>query len=370
MRLILAGLFVAGSLLLCFGRASATPEYARQTLLSCGACHAVGTQLNDFGRAFVYNGDRLPRLLPKDDVPLQIRGQGVYTSDPDPTGLPKAIVDEVEVLSSAQIGKNFGYGIESYVLDGGVPGDQREAWASYNTSGSAIPADLRAGLQVLPLPLDPERFRDSNNHYLIWDQTVGLNTFDFIDPKGGARVSFGRDAQGLSGSVLALYPHDQGSTVPGVGTDTMFTLKDASPAYALQVYHYAGQRDVGGIDSFWRTGYALGLYRGRAWLDTTLQEGYDSNAMGDGVPVRSSGGFAQLRYQIGPNGFALARYDGVSDTSGNFQHTMTIGYGFRFMRAFKLEFEDLVSHQPQTHNTFSIVFGFGVSTYHIGDAAY
>jgi hypothetical protein len=49
---------------------------------------------------------------------------------------------------------------------------------------------------------------------------------------------------------------------------------------------------------------------------------------------------------------------------------MTIGYGFRFMRAFKLEFEDLVSHQPQTHNTFSIVFGFGVSTYHIGDAAY
>jgi hypothetical protein len=369
MRYVVAALFIGCAIFVTSGRASATPEYARQTLLSCSACHSVGVKLNDFGRAFVYNGDRLPWLLPKGDVPLQIRAQAVYTSDPDPTGLPKTIVDEVEILSSAQIGKNFGYGLESYVLDGGVPGDQREAWASYNTSGG-LPASLRAGLQVLPLPLDPERFRDSNNHYLIWDQTVGINPFNFIDPMGGARVAFGRDGQGLSGSVLALYPHDQGSTVPGVGTDSMFTLKDASPAHALQVYYYAGQRDVGGIDAFSRTGYALGLYHGRAWFDATLQEGYDSNPNGDGVPIRSSGGFAQLRYQIGANGFALARYDGVSDTSGNFERTMTIGYGLRFLRGFKVEFEDVVSHQPQTHNTFSIVFGFGVSTYHVGDAAY
>ena len=369
MRYVVAVLFIGCAIFGTSERASATPEYARKTLLSCGACHSVGTQLNDFGRAFAFNGNRLPRLLPKGDIPLLVRGQAVYTSDPDPTGLPKVIVDEVEVLSSAQIGKNFGYGIESYVLDGGVPGNQREAWASYNTTGN-VAADVRAGLQVLPLPLDPERFRDSNNHYLIWDQTVGLNTFAFIDPKGGARVAVGNDGNGISGSALALYAHDQASSVPGVGTDSMFTLKDASPSHALQVYYYAGQRDVGGIDAFTRTGYALGLYHGRAWFDTTLQEGWDSNPNGDGIGVHSSGGFAQLRYQIGAAQFALARYDGVADTSGNFERTMTIGYGFRFSHAFRLEFEDVVSHQPQTHNTFSVVFGFGVSTYHVGDAAY
>ncbi len=44
-------------------RASATPQYASQTGLSCGRCHvnpAGGGPRNAFGKAFAANGHKLP----------------------------------------------------------------------------------------------------------------------------------------------------------------------------------------------------------------------------------------------------------------------------------------------------------------------
>ena len=352
--------------------APATPDFARRTMLSCNACHTVGTKLTEFGKAFMVQSYRVPRLTGVGNAPVAVRGQMVYSSEPDPTGLPKAIVDEVDFLSAGPLGKHFNYNIEQYSLDGGRDGLTRETWIEYLTSQKQrLPLQIRAGLQVLPIPVDPERFRETNAHYALYDQTVGSNPFTFFDPHMALSIGVGHEIGGIHAAFLAVDPHDPQSTLPRSGLDRMLALTHADPSLALEAYRYDGKRVIAGAnDDFWRQGYGASMYRGRFALTAVVQTGYDANADGAGTAISSSGGFLQARMQVGAHNFAIARYDGTNDTTGNFGRSLTFGGGTLLGRAFRLEIEDQVFHAPQTHNALSIVLGFGMSTVHEGSFAY
>lgn len=363
-------LVVLGIFALCVRPAGATTEFARRTLLSCGACHSVGPALNDFGRAYKSNHYILPNLLPKGDVPLTVQAQGGYFSDGNP-GLPKAIADKIIALTGAQVGNHFTYDVQQYVLDGGTPGLLREGWVEYTTSWRApIPVDVRVGSQVLPLPTDPERFKLSEQDYAIDDQTIGNNPFDLYEAKDGVRLSVGKEVNGLSVSMLALDNHDQGSVIPQTGTDYMFAAQQSFSRANFEVYRYTGRRAFNGEDQFWRQGFGANAYVGRLTLNTMLQTGNDSNPLGGTGPVQSSGGYVQGTYQVGRSIFAYAREDGTNDTTGNFNRQFVYGASLFAGRAFKIQLEDVVTHGPQTHNALAFIVGIGVSTLHFGSSSY
>ncbi len=369
MRLLVCVLAVS-MWLLPSGRAGATTEFARRTLLSCGTCHAVGISLNDFGRAFKKNHYVVPPLLPRGDVPVTLQAQGGYFSDGN-TGLPKAIVDKVIALAGGQIGSHVTVDAQQYFIDGGEPGDLRELWVEYTSSWSArIPVDIRVGQQVLPLPTDPERFKLSEQDYAIDDQVVGNNPFNLYEPMDGIRLSLGKEIGGLSVSALALSNHDQGSPLPQTGTDWMFAAQQTRSHANVEVYRYAGRRALDGEDVFWRQGFGANAYAGRFTLNASLQTGYDSNPLGTGAGVGSSGGYLQGIYQVGRSTFAYAREDGVNDTTGNFARDFVFGASTFIGRPWKIQLEDVVTHTPQTHNSLAFIIGVGVSTIHAGSSSY
>ena len=353
--------------------ARATTEFARRTLLSCGACHSVvGTKLNDFGKAFKAKGYVVPQLVPKGDVPVTLQALSLYSSDPDPTGLPKFIVDKVILLTGGPIGPHVTFDGQQYVMDGGVPGDLREAWVEYTSSWTdKVPVDFRVGQQVFPLPVDPQRFKLSQQDYAIFVQTVGNNGFNLYEPMVGLRLSLGKEVSGLNLSALAFSNHDQGSPTPQTGTDWMFVARETFKHADFEVYRYTGRRAMSpGEDEFWRQGYGANAYVGRFTLNTMLQVGNDTNPFGIGPPVVSSGGYVQGVYQIGRNVFAYAREDGVNDTAGNFGRDFVVGSSAFLGSAFKLQIEDVLTNGAQTHNSLSLVFGIGLSTIHMGSSSY
>lgn len=352
--------------------ARATTEFARRTLLSCGACHSVvGTKLNDFGKAFKAKGYVVPQLVPKGDVPVTLQALSLYSSDPDPTGLPKFIVDKVILLTGGPIGPHVTFDGQQYVMDGGVPGDLREAWVEYTSSWTdKVPVDFRVGQQVFPLPVDPQRFKLSQQDFLVYVQTVGNNPFNLYEPMDGLRLSLGPETHGFNASVLAFSNHDQGSPVGQTGTDWMFVAQQSFKHATLEAYRYTGRRALPDLDEFWRQGFGANVYVGRFTLNTMLQTGNDTNPLGTGQAVVSSGGYVQGVYQIGRSIFAYAREDGVNDTSGNFARDFVFGTSAFVGRSFKLQAEDVLSNGPQTHNSLSLVFGIGLSTINTGSASY
>lgn len=52
---------------------------------------------------------------------------------------------------------------------------------------------VRAGEFTLPLPVDPETQRDTEAHYLLYDQTVGSNPFNFFDSRIGVEAYSSND---------------------------------------------------------------------------------------------------------------------------------------------------------------------------------
>lgn len=150
----------------------------------------------------------------------------------------------------------------------------------------------------------------------------------------------------------------------------MVAMQDTAGQNVAEVYRYGGSRLLdSGVDRFERTGYGVSSFFGRSSFTVALQRGYDSSPTG-GSGVSSSGGFVQERYQTGSEGFFIARYDGTNDSVGTFSRSFTFGGGTVFARAFRIELEDSLTHSLQTHNTFSIVLGFGASTLHEGSFAY
>lgn len=342
--------------------ARATPQFAKETMLSCQACHTAMMGLTPLGRGFQHSSYRLMRLTRYGGPAVAIRGQAAYTSQPDPGGLPKIIVDEVDYLIAGQIADNFTYFAEVYGLDGGTTGSGREAWLQYASprQHSAHAFRVMAGLVTLPVPLEPEAFRETNQHYEVWDQTVGGNPFSFFDPHNALWFSYGNVAHGTSASVLAVQARDKQSALPSDGIDTMLAVKHVAGRFVFDGYRYNGHRPTGSIaDAFWRQGVGLSAYDGRLAINAVLQNGFDGSANGDGVGLQSNGGFLQIRYQVGARVFGIARLDGTQDGSGNFSRALTVGSGMTLGSHFRIEVEDVIAHQPSTTHTLNASLGFG-----------
>ena len=364
-----AALFVAGTA----RGASATPAFATRTGVSCDACHAGMRELNEIGEAFARNGYRLPNLGAGGKPVIGIRGQLAYTSEPDPGGLPKATVDEVEVFLSGRLTRQTSVFVQPYILDGGRPGAMREAWVQYMSHGNVGGEPLRvtAGSITLPLPVDPETFRQTNQHYAIFDQTIGGNPFTLIDPHNAVSIGAGNEVRGTSVVTAFVQAHDKQSGLASAGNDRMIYAQHAMNGITVAAYAYAGRRNLGAVaDDFERRAVALNAYRGRWAIETLLQTGYDASPNGDGAGIASSGGYAQLRYRFDAATFGIVRYDGVSDTGGSFERSLTIAASRRIGKGLRLGAEDVIRHGGATTNQLNLTLGFGVTNSKVGSSAY
>jgi hypothetical protein len=373
-KLFIGAAFAAAALACAAARADAIPAFSMQTGLQCDACHTSLRATNELGESYLRNDLRLPNLGIGGKPVVALRGQLAYTSEPDPSGLPKAIVDEIEAFVSARVNREVSVAGQFYLLDGGVPGSTREAWVQYESPGSFAGAPVRAtaGSITLPLPVDPETFRQTNQHYAVFDQTVGANPFAFIDPRNVASLAFGNPVHGPSATFVAAQGHDPHSGLPATGTDRMVQAQEALGGVVLSAYDYEGRRELGPIgDEFRRHAFGVNVYRGRLAVETLLQTGFDTSPNGDGVGIASSGGFAQLRYQLPHGTFAIVRYDGVNDTGGEgFARSLTIGATRLVTRGVRVGMEDVIQHGARTTHTLNATVGFGVSNTRIGSGAY
>jgi hypothetical protein len=327
-----AALIAATAALLAPRPAEAIPVFAHRFGLGCQTCHTAVPHLTSFGEEFRARGYRLPPGMPqRGSLPVAIKVNLQYGSDPQP-GLPKAVVDEVEVLMGGSIGKRGAYFAEQYVADGGLPGRSRDLWAAWRVTpdGARTPLTLRGGQFTLSLPVDPETFRETTDHYAIWDQTAGDNPFAFFEPKLGLAATAGDETRGFSATLAALRGHEAGSGLPARGVDRQLSVQHASRNLTLSAYRYDGTRPVGASDDrFWREGYGAGLTFGRARFDAVYQRGFDTRANEEGA-LRLSGAFAQVRYELGARLFAVARYDATQDTA--FARALIAGAGYRIAR--------------------------------------
>ena len=293
-------------------------------------------------------GERIPpaRARAAPGVSLAVRVELAYASngsgDEGGGPLPKAIVDEVELLTGGSLGTRGSYWAEVYAVDGGEPGRPRDVWAAWRATpdGARVPVVVRAGAFTLPLPLDPETFRETTDHYAIWDQTAGDNPFTFFDTKIGAQIAFGDPGRALGGSVSLLKGHDQGSGLPSHGLDTMVTLERQLGDFSLSAYRYDGARTLHGVgfqgdltldygDRFWREGFGASWNRGPTRVDAVYQNGNDSAADVYGDALQTSGGFVQVRRELGSRLFAIGRWDATRDAG--FGRSVTAGFGYRVL---------------------------------------
>ena len=293
----------------------ALPVFAHRYGLTCQACHTTVPGLNTFGEAFLRNGFRLPRPA-RGALPVAVKVNLAYTSDRDPNGLPKAIVDEVELLTGGAIGERVNYFVEQYAIDGGVPGRPRDAWMQYN--GNAV--HVRAGEFTLPLPVDPETERDTQAHYLVYDQTVGQNTFNFFDPRIGVDL-YSESANG-DGLHLALLEK---------GQEMAFAAKSFGDL-TLYAYRYQG-------NEYFRQALGARQRIGKLDLAGVLQRGKDADA-------DSSGGFLEGHYTFSPSLMAVARYDRIWDSLGGAQQQTILSLVTRPARNMRFTLEDQITdHQ-------------------------
>jgi len=357
---LLAALVPLGAVL----PARAIPLFAHQYGVTCQKCHSQVPRLNQFGAHFAANGYRILGVTPGAAVPVSVRFNLVASSErqgdgPDGTGLPKAIVDEIELLTAGTIGRRANYFVEQYVVDGGRRGLIRDAWVNERlTPWSGVPANLQIGSFTLPLPVDPETFRDSATHYAIFDQTVGENPFAFFDPKVGAKMSVGDAFRGTSLQLFAGPGHDRQSGLQTTGTDMMGYVQHVAGPFALSAYRYQGTRPgADALDRFVRTGFGLVYAQARWTSETVLQTGWDSSCGGSGCA--SSGGFAQVRYAIGPRLFAEARYQGTDDPTNGFTRDGVLLLGYRPTHNARITVEDALAHAPFATHTLNVQYTIG-----------
>jgi hypothetical protein len=346
--------------------AQAIPLFAHQYDVTCAKCHSVIPHLNEFGAAFLAYGYRIPGVKPGPAFPISGKINLLDSSEnqgdgPNGAGLPKAIVDEVELFTAGAIGNRASYLVEQYAVDGGMRGLTRDAWVidRVNPWTARIPVYVQAGSFTLPTPVDPETFRDGYQDYTLFVQTVGANPFNFFDPKIGVRLSVGDPLRGLNGQLFAGPGHDRQSGIPSDGTDFMGVGQDAIGPLTLSAYRYQGTRPTpAGPDSFSRTGYGL-VYNqwGRFSSEAVLQTGWDSNCgLVAGQGCASSGGFEQLRYQFNRKLFVGGRYEGTNDPTNGFTRDGVLLFGYGPTENSRIVLEDVIAHSPQTTHTMNLQF--------------
>jgi hypothetical protein len=338
----------------------AIPIFAHQYGVTCQKCHSIIPHLNEFGARFMASGDRIPGLRPGPALPISTKFNLVASSEnqgdgPDGAGLPKAIVDEVELFVAGAIGSRASYFVEQYVVDGGNHGLLRDMWVNdrLNPWQARIPVYIQAGSYTLPLPVDPETFRESAQHYTIFDQAIGNNPFNFFTPKVGATVTVGDTLRGASVRLFAGPGYDRVSGLPKTGIDLMENVSYVAGPITPTFYHYEGERPDTGMlsDRFSRSGWGLVFNQGKWTSESVLQTGWDSSA--NGVGTSSSGGFTQLRYAISQRLFTLARYEGTNDPINGFTRDTVILMGYRPAHNSRFTIEDVIAHTPQTTHTMN-----------------
>lgn len=311
MRLLLSCVLAAAAAIAPL-QAAALPVFAHRYGLSCQACHTTVPHLTAFGEAFLRNGFRLPGAT-HGSFPVAVKVATAYSSDADPSGLPKAVVDEVELLTGGALGSRMNYFLEQYVLDGGTAGSTRDAWLQYNAGDTHV----RIGQFTLPLPVDPETQRDTLAHYLLYDQTVGQNTFSFFDPHDGV------DVYGINDRGDSLHAVVSGRDVMGYGAKRIGGL-------TLYAYHYRGH------DAFFRQGVGAGERFGKFDVLSVVQRGVDRVGL-------SSGGFAEAHYAFSPALTAVARYDRVWNSFDGAEHQTVLSLVTRPARNMRFTIEDQIT---------------------------
>ena len=345
--------------------AAALPIFAHQYGVTCRKCHTVIPHLTAFGAAFLANGNRIAGVTPGPAIPFAVKVNLVDSSanqgrGPSGAGLPKAIVDEVELFSAGALGSRGSFLVEDYAVDGAEPGKIRDLWIADNLTpwGSRIPIQVQAGSFTAPLPVDPETFRETYQDYAPFVQTAGTNPFDFKAPRVGGRLGIGDALRGPSLQFFAGPGHDRGSGLATIGNDVMENLSDALGPVTIGVYHYQGQRPslAGTIDNFNRTGYALTYDAFSRWSSqTVLQNGWDS-ACGLAIArgCSTSGGFTQLRYAFNRRFFAEGRYEGTFDSTAGLARDGVVLLGYAPLENIRATAEDAIAHSPQTANTMNV----------------
>ncbi len=335
------------------------PYFAHEFAMTCQKCHSVVPRLNPFGAAFEAHGFALAEARPRPAFPVAVKLNSAYTSESDPSGLPKATLDEVELFVAGRLGTRSNYFIEQYVVDGARPGATRDAWLRYRVTPDTarVPVALRAGAFTLPLPVDPESFRESLSHYAVYDQKVGVNPFAFFDAKIGGEVRVGEAARGTSVALLALGGHDANSGSAAHGIDTMLSAQHVLGHVSLSAYRYAGARPAfDGLDRFWRFGYGVAYAAGPIEMQTVLQTGVDDRIDASGTATVSSGGFTQLRYAFSRRLFAAVRYEGTSDVNAGFARDVVPLVGYRVTRNARLTVEDVITHVPSAKHQLGVQY--------------
>jgi hypothetical protein len=351
----LVGRLVAALAMICLSPvpALAIPVFAHRYGVTCQTCHTTVPHLNAVGQRFLADGYRASGRTPSHVFPVAVKVNLAYSSQPDPTGLPKAIVDEVEVLSGGAVGRRTSYFIEQYLVDGGRPGSLRDAWIRRRFGDPAAPDGLglnvRAGQFTLPLPVDPETFRETQQHYAIYDQAVGANPFTFFAPHDG--VDAWLATRGGNLHLVAAQGHDRQWGLRSSGIDLMAYAEAAlGTAARVSAYRYEGSRALAPRrDAFWRQGVGLSLSSGKGALTSVLQTGFDSSASGSGAGAVSSGGFSELSWTFSPRFAAVGRYDGTT-VPGAVSRSATFALVERVWRNSKLTLEDVVARGTHTLN--------------------
>ncbi len=345
--------------------ARAIPLFAHQYGVSCQKCHSVIPHLNEFGAAFLAYGNRMPGVKPGPAFPLATKVNLVDSSrnqgpGPNGEGLPKAIVDEVEFFTAGAIGERGAFFGEQYAVNGGMPGLLHDAWISdrVNPWTAKIPVYVQGGLFTLPLPVDPETFRDTYHDYTPYTEVVGANPFFFKDPKIGLRVGVGDPLRGLNVQLFAGPGYDLVSGLPKTGVDTQAYVQDGMGKFTVTAWRYDGTRPIAGgpHDRFYRMGYGFtyGQWT-RFSSEAVFISGWDSNCASAGLAgCASSGGFEQLRYAFNRKLYAEARYEGTYDPVGGFTRDAVLLLGYGPTETSRITIEDVIAHVPQTTNTMNI----------------
>lgn len=315
---IRALLITALTLLATSAPVRALPVFAHRYGFSCQACHTTVPHLNAFGLAFLSYGYRIRDVRPERVFPIAAKVNLQYSSARDPSRLPAAVLDELELLTGGHAGKNVNYFVEQYVIDGGRPGATRDAWLQLDNAAS-----VKVGQFTLPLPDDPETERDTLAHYAAFDQTVGANPFNFFNQHIGVDISIGSPARS-SLHVLALTGHDPLSGIASEGVDRMVYAQTKAGGFGVSMLRYDGRRPLGSVDdAFGRQAYGVTRRNGKLEFDGLLSRGRDSSADGMGTVAGSSAGFAQVRLEFSSALSAVMRYEGTHDDLSGCRRSFT-----------------------------------------------
>ncbi len=282
--------------------------------MTCQKCHSVIPRLNEFGAAFMDHGYSLPGATPQHVFPIAGKFNLLYSSaQPDPQGLPKAIVDE------SSFRRRQAHGPDE-LLRGAVRRGRRRTglpagrWLAYRLTpnDAKVPVyprrDIRVAAAGRPgvVPRDVRRLRAVSADR--WRQPL---RFLYAEDRGaGASRQRGpgpeRARAGLAGARSAERPPGLWYRCDGIRAADFRTVR-------LSTYHYEGARPDGPlVDRFWRQGYGV-TFGSRKWVSESVwQTGNDSAFERTNAAAMSSGGFTQLRYEIDRRLFALARYEGTN----------------------------------------------------------